>query len=164
MASPEQILALYAAIEPWGKQVGAPFRKNEGLEEARALLLSHFPSLDDVRTVTNGAVQEMQEAANYGRNFNDTRCSEWLGFPHSNRELRKQRRALGVSEEQFNDMFENVVYAIMYLEAYPNTEKNIVKMFADFDDDDVLNIAITILVLRLRLVGLGKMSYPSFTK
>jgi hypothetical protein len=43
-----------------------------------------------------------------------------------------------VSEEQFNDMFENVVYAIMYLEAYPNTEKDIVKMFADFDDDDAL--------------------------
>lgn len=42
MPSPEQILGLYTAIEPWGKQVGQPFRKGEGLEEARAVLSSSF--------------------------------------------------------------------------------------------------------------------------
>lgn len=105
----------------------------------------------------------MQGAANYGRNFNDTKSSEWLGFPHSNRELRKQCRAMGISEDQFTDLFENVVYAVSYLSDYPDTNSNFVKLFSDFDDDDALNIAITILVLRLRLVGLGKMRYPSFT-
>jgi hypothetical protein len=160
--SPAQVLALYRAIEPWGKQVGAPFRKHKGLEDARAVLISHFPGFADVRSVTNGAVQAMQKAANYGRNFTHTRCAEWLGFPHSERELRKQCRALGVSEKQFDDLYENIVLAMMYLQRYPDKDQNIVQIFERFDDDDTLNIATTLLVLRLRLVGLGKMSYPSF--
>ena len=59
-------------------------------------------------------------------------------------------------------MFQNVTYAIMYVEQYPSADKSIVQMFTNFDDEDTLDCAVTILVLRLRLVGLGKMHYPSF--
>ena len=163
MLSSSQVMSLYDALEPWAIPVGVPFRKGEGhgLDGARRVVLAHCATHANARAAAVGATRAIQGAANYGRNFNDTKCSEWLGFPHSNRELRKQLRILGVTEDEFQEMFANVIFATGFLEQYPDPESVWVKLWK-FDDDDMIDAATTLLVLRLRLTCVGKMPYPSF--
>jgi hypothetical protein len=160
-ASGEAILKLYAALKVWGDNIGSPFRKSVGPEQAGAVFVEHFPDDAIGRGVALGAAQAIGAAANYGRNFNENQLSEMLGFPTNSRQLRKEARAAGVSEDAYGELFFNVSYAIGFISQQSNKKGTFYEAWQR-RVDGTADAAVTILVLRLRLAAKGKMKYPFF--
>lgn len=89
LSDADMLLAAYTDLAPWGSRPGEPFWKGSGLEQATKIALDHLGEEAKLKGVARSAAAAIANAANYGRNFNDNRCAELLGYPSKSRHVKK---------------------------------------------------------------------------